>query len=131
MVESCEECQRYRPQQQQEPRQSDPPASRPFESVSADLFEYRGRHFLVIVDRYSGWPIVHHHDKVPKAAQVIKVFKTIIRNHGIPNKIRSDGGRQFASWEFQDYDIVSVASSAHYPQSNGHAEAAVKAMKLL
>ncbi|QQP55719.1 Uncharacterized protein FKW44_000153 [Caligus rogercresseyi] len=135
MVESCEECQRYRPQQQQEPLQSDPPASRPFESVSADLFEYRGRHFLVIVDRYSGWPIVHHHDKVPKAAQVIKVFKTIIRDHGIPNKIRSDGGRQFASREFQDfcqdYDIVSVVSSAHYPQSNGHAEAAVKAMKLL
>jgi transposase InsO family protein len=47
--------------------------------------------------------------------------------------IRTDGGKQFSSQEFvdfcKDHGIESILSSAHYPQSNGHAKAGVKAMK--
>lgn len=56
VVESCELCQLYQPSLGREPMKSDPPAERPFESVSVDLFEYGGRSFMALVDRYSGWP---------------------------------------------------------------------------
>ena len=32
--------------------------SRPFEAVSVDLGYLNGTHYLVLMDRYSGWPLV-------------------------------------------------------------------------
>ena len=56
-------------------------------------------------------------------------------SYGVPTRIRSDGGLQFASAEFADFaakwGFRHTMSSPHYPQSNGHAESAVKAMKRL
>jgi hypothetical protein len=53
---------------------------------------------------------------------------------GIPEKIRTDGGPQFRS-EFQEFckslHIHHELSSPYHPESNGHAESAVKAMKKL
>jgi hypothetical protein len=133
MVESCDICQRFRPRQQKETLRSDDSASRPFESISADLFEYGSVHFMVVMDRYSSWPIVIKYGKMPNSTRVIMEFRKIFRDFGFPLIIRTDGGTQFSSKEFQDFcadhSIKSVLSSAHYPQLNGHAEAGVKAMK--
>ena len=56
-------------------------------------------------------------------------------NTGVPVQIRTDGGPQFKSSKFQQFPkkwgVTSTISTPHYPQSNGHAEAAVKAMKLI
>lgn len=56
-------------------------------------------------------------------------------NFGIPNHLHSDGGPQFTAKPFQDFcqelSICAHVSSPHFPQSNGHAEAAVKALKAL
>ena len=30
----------------------------PFQCISADFFHYKGKNYLVVVDRYSNWPIV-------------------------------------------------------------------------
>ena len=50
-------------------------------------------------------------------------------------RLRTDGGPQFASKEFRDFlhrwGVRHEMSSPHYPQSNGHAESAVKAVKHL
>lgn len=135
MIESCEVCAKFQPNQIQEPIQSAEQTSRPFESISADLFEYSNVHFMVVVDRYSGWPIVTEFTKVPNSAIIISNFKQIFRDYGIPLELRSDGGGQFTSQLFKEfllaYNITQSISSAHYPQSNGHAEAAVKSMKML
>ncbi len=32
--------------------------TRPFQSLCADFFTHKGHHYVVIVDRFSGWPIV-------------------------------------------------------------------------
>jgi hypothetical protein len=49
--------------------------------------------------------------------------------------LRTDGGLQFTSREakefFMRWGITHVVSSPHYPQSNGHAESAVKATKAI
>ncbi|KAG1653254.1 hypothetical protein GQR58_025728 [Nymphon striatum] len=135
MIESCEQCVKFQSSQCQEPLYSASLTSRPFEAISVDLFEYASTHFMVVVDRYSGWPIVVRCNKLPNASRIIAEFKPIFRDHGIPLRMRSDGGRQFTSQQFQDflhcYNIQHELSSAHYPQSNGHAESAVNAMKTL
>ena len=50
-------------------------------------------------------------------------------------RFRSDGGPQFASRQFNQFlkrwGVSGAPSTPHYHQSNGHAEAAVKAMKKL
>ncbi|TRY73878.1 hypothetical protein TCAL_15741 [Tigriopus californicus] len=42
--------------QQRELLQEKNQASGPMNQIAADLFEFAGRHYLVVVDRYSGWP---------------------------------------------------------------------------
>ena len=54
---------------------------------------------------------------------------------GVPVRFRSDGGPHFAGSEFTQFlsrwSVKAALSTPYYPQSNGHAEAAVKAMKAL
>ncbi len=132
-VEACEPCQIHQPSQQKESLLSDPMTTRPFEETSADLFSHGKSHYLVHVDRYSGWPTVHVWKSDPTSQQVIKALLQDFAVYGIPLRLRSDGGPQFTSSTFNDFlqewNISPGVSSPHYPQSNGHAEAAVKAMK--
>lgn len=136
MVRSCELCQISRPSLQKEPMAIEQPPSRPFEDVSADLFQVAGMYFLVYVDRFSGWPTVDvWQQRCPTARDIIKVLGKNFMDLGVPVRFRSDGGPQFASQELvnflQKWGVTPVQSSPHFPQSNGHAEAAVKAMKAL
>ncbi len=134
-VEACEPCQVHQPSQQKETMLSDPPAMRPFEDTSADLFSQGKCHYLVYVDRYSGWPTVHAWRADPTSQQVINALAKDFATFGVPLRLRTDGGPQFTSATFMkfldDWNISPGVSSPHYPQSNGHAEAAVKAMKSL
>ncbi len=134
-VQACEPCQLNLPSQQKETMKFDPLPSRPFVEVSADLFSTAGRQYMVTVDRHSGWPIVHSWRNMPDAERIIGAFLEIFATHGVPLRIRTDGGPQFASSTFQDFlkewNIHPGPSTPYYPQSNGHAEAAVKAMKAL
>ncbi|TRY63515.1 hypothetical protein TCAL_16547 [Tigriopus californicus] len=51
VISECDLFQRFSSGQCREPYQSDTPSTRPFESVSADIFEYSSNYFLVYVDR--------------------------------------------------------------------------------
>ncbi len=134
-VEACEPCQVHLPSQQKETMRSDPPAMRPFEDTSADLFSQGKCHYLVYVDRYSGWPTVHAWRADPTSQQVMNALTKDFATFGVPIRLRTDGGPQFTSAAFvkflDDWNINPGVSAPHYPQSNGHAEAAVKAMKAL
>ncbi|XP_037775532.1 uncharacterized protein LOC119572495, partial [Penaeus monodon] len=59
----------------------------------------------------------------------------MFRDLAVPVRLRTDGGPQFSSREFatflQQWGVRHVMSSPNYPQSNGHAEAAVKKFKYL
>ncbi|XP_069978514.1 uncharacterized protein [Penaeus vannamei] len=109
--------------QQQEPYLCNDQPSRPFESVSADFFQVAGKSFLVIVDRLSGWPVVTPCGQDTTATKVMRMF------------CMTDGGTPFTSEEFRRFTerwgIHHLVASPHYPQSNGHAEAAVKSVKYL
>ena len=134
-VHACEPCQVLQPSQQQEPYRSNDNPTRPFESVSADFFQVAGKDFLVIADRLSGWPVVVPCSSGTTAQVLCRAICKFFRDVGAPLRLRSDGGTQFTSAEFRDcmmrWGVDHVVSSPHYPQSNGHAEAAVKKVKHL
>ena len=133
MVERCEKCQVHRPSQQKEPLMSDHLPTRPFESVSADLYEVGRLHVLVYCCRFTGWPVIHQWFHDPTAREVMDAVTKAFMDMGVPTRLRSDGGPQFKAHVFQEmlkqWNVVWGPSSAHFPQSNGHAEAAVKAAK--
>ena len=134
-VEACEACQLFQASQPKETLRRAQEPTRPFEQLSADMFNYGGREYMVYVDKFTGWPIVERFNKSTTSGKVIEALKRIFRDTGVPLVFASDGGPQFSSREFRDFcndwSIRQRISSPEYPQSNGHAEAGVKAMKAL
>ena len=132
LVNGCQQCQALQPSQQQQPMQKSNNAH-PMHRIGADLFQYAGKHYLVMVDGYSGFPFVEHLKSLSTKA-IIKAMRTWFRDFGYPLFIRTDGGPQFRS-EFNNFckeiGAVKETSSPYYAQSNGLAEAAVKQTKRL
>ena len=66
---------------------------------------------------------------------VIQQLRSWFPDVGVPTVLCTDRGPQLSSRKFADFchrwQIQHIMSSPHYPQSNGHAKAAVKAMKIL
>ena len=78
--ESCMRCNRCAPSNPEAPPKQPVVPDYPFQQICADFFSYRGTHYLVIVDRYSGWPM-----------------KSVVNTFGVPEEISSDGGPEFTS----------------------------------
>ena len=135
-IEACNLCQEARPSLPKEPMIYEPVPDRPFVDVSMDLFTAGGENFMVYIDRLSGWPVVcHFGSRCPNSRILITSLRRIFADTGVPIRVRCDGGPQFASFEFKQFlnrwGITMSPSSPYFPQSNGHAEAGVKAMKSL
>ena len=58
--ERCQDCNRMAPSQPASPPTPTTMPTYPFQNVCADFFKHIGKHYLVIVHRYSNWPIVEH-----------------------------------------------------------------------
>lgn len=104
------------------------------QSVSVDLFELGGQHFLVMVDRFSGFPFVDHLKKSITTSYICNVLLHWFWDYGFPEHLKSDNGPQFRDQfgiSCSSFAITHSTSSPYHPQSNGLAEAAVKSMKTL
>ncbi|ODM88365.1 hypothetical protein Ocin01_18317 [Orchesella cincta] len=126
VVSSCKQCAAYLPAQQQEPLCRDPLPTFPFQTVGVDLFSHAGYEYLVMADHYSGWLNVAKCGTSANTNKVIFHLKHWMTDMGIPEKLMSDNGSVLLKW-----GIKHTTSSPHYPQSNGLAESAVKAVKYL
>ena len=62
----------------------------PFQCICADYFHYEDQTYLVIVDRYSNWPIVERADG--GAIGLIKTLRLTFTTYSIPDELLSDGG---------------------------------------
>ena len=133
MISKCEACLKNRPKQQKEPMTIHPLPSLPWNKVGTDLFEYKGNHYLILVDYYSNFIEVAPLQNDTKSVTVIKHIKANIARYGIMETLISDNGPQFVSDAFakfvKAYGIKHVTSSPTYPQSNGLAEKAVQTIK--
>ena len=131
-IDKCEPCQALKPSLPKEPL-IHTTARFPMERASADLFQFGSQHYIVLVDRYSGLPMINKLGNL-SSATVIRVLTELFDTFGWPLSLRTDGGPQFRS-EFKAFcvahDISHELSSPYHPESNGHAESAVKNVKHL
>ena len=101
----------------------------PYQKVGTDLFEWKKRTYLLLVDYYSRYIEIALLSR-PTAAEVITHLKSIFARHGIPELVMSDNGPQYSCDAFsefaREYQFRHLTSSPIYPQSNGEAEHAVK-----
>jgi len=135
-VQECHECMFYRPLNAPEPLiQEDQQTTRPFEMPTADLFSLGDKEYMVYTDRLSGFPLVAKYASSSSASTLVNDFCYLFCLMGVPNILRSDSGPQFRAELTQQFlhkwGVKWVPSSPGYPQSNGHAEASVKAVKHL
>ena len=104
----------------------------PFQQVCCDYFHLKGHTYLVLVDRYSNWPVV---ERGNGAEGLIKCLKTSFITFGIPEELASDGGAEFTSSQCQQFlenwGIHHRQSSVGFPHSNCRAEIGVKTVKRL
>ena len=78
----------------------------PFESIAADYFDLNGVHYLVTVDRLSGWLDVTRAASgtlASGAAGLVACLRQIFADKGVPDTLSLDGGLEFTSHPTQDF----------------------------
>ena len=129
----CETCEVNAPSQVQEPLIMTQPPEYPFQQAVADLFQLHNRNYLAYADRLTGWVEVAHLPHGATSGHLIRKFRQYFIRWGSPEELATDGGTNLTSDEMyaflKKWGVATRLSSAHYPQSNGRAEAGVRVAK--
>lgn len=131
MISSCHICQENASKNQKEPMISHDIPMRPFEKLACDIFEFKAKDYIVVVDYYSKW-IELKQLRRKQASDVNSNLLEIFSRNGIPRVIIADN-MPFSSLECREFakslDFRFETSSPHYPKSNGLAERGVQICK--
>ena len=129
---NCKFCIQNAPTQPSLPPVKPPTPDFPFQMISADYFDYAGKAYLVIVDRYTNWPVVKH-CKTSSSKELVTSLREFFCNYGAPEQITTDGGSSFLSAATQQFlanwNVDHRVSTAYNPHANLRAETAVKTVK--
>ena len=86
-----------------------------------DIFELNGKSYLIVVDHYSSFIVVHKvtdHSAEQTVAKLLEIFSEF----GVPDEIHSDRGTNYTSSLFLAFckglDIKLYFSSAYYHSGN-------------
>jgi hypothetical protein len=109
-VSGCDQCQTVCQAKPVKTPYLDRSASHPLEAVSVDLCKSKGLHFLVAVDRFSGYPWVARLTSKTTGA-VIAIMEKWFCKFGWPQRLGSDGGPQFHH-EFEEWCAANTSPSS-------------------
>lgn len=133
LVSSCEICLKHsnsNPKMELMPHEI---ISIPWYKVGSDIFEYKKKKYILVVDYFSKFIEVEMLPNGYSSTQVVTRLKSIFSRHGIPQVFMSDNGPPYNSQEFsrfcQLWGIKHTTSSPYLPRSNGLAERSVQIIK--
>ena len=129
----CTSCERHSPSLPAEVMEMTPAPEYPFQQTVMDLFQLEGHMYLAYCDRLTGWLEIAHFPNGTSSTKVMTKLRSYFIRWGAPEQLSTDGGTNLVSEEmmafYRRWKVDIRLSSAHYPQSNGRAEAAVKSAK--
>lgn len=132
-VRRCSTCCQNRRRQPKQPLLPHPVPEYPWQKVGCDIFTFRGRDYLLVVDYFSKCMEIEKL-KAKSAAGVMNKLQLIFSRYGVPETLVADN-MPCASAEFlrfaRTWNFQIVTSSPNYPQSNGQAERAIQTAKKL
>ena len=131
----CKKCQTFAKSQWKPPHTPRELPTRPWQYIATDLFQLDGKTYLLTVDIFSKYPILHQLRNGSTSKIVINRLSEAFSMFGIPERLYSDNGPQYSSPEFakfaSSWGFQHVTSSPHYPQSNGFIERHVQTIKTI
>ena len=92
---NCTDCNRMAPSQATLPPTPLTPTEYPFQCICADFFYHQGHNYLVIIDRYSNWPIMER--ARDSAIGLINILRHTFATYVLPDELSSDGGPEFTA----------------------------------
>ena len=132
--EGCLSCRKNAPSQPPAPPSELPIPEYPFQLISSDYFAYTGKTYLVVVDRYSGWPIVLR-CREDSSEELVRQLRNLFCMYGVPEEMATDGASVYVSARTKAFltlwGVRHRVASAYHPHSNLRAETCVKSMKRL
>ena len=72
-----------------------------FQCVCSNYLQHQGMNYLVIVDRYSNWPVVERAQDGSKG--LIEVLRQTFATFGILDELFSDGGPEFVAYTTRSF----------------------------
>ena len=98
-ISNCSACHKFQTKQPAETLRNELPTTQPWTCLTTDIFEYGGKSYIIVVDWYSKFIVVH---KVSdhSSEQTVATFLQIFSEFGVPDEICSDRGSNFTSQLF-------------------------------
>ena len=116
-ISRCSTCAKYKPANPREPLIPHAIPERPWSKLGMDIFTFRGRDYLLVVDYFSKYPEVSQLSS-KTASCVISHLKTCFASS------------QFAHFA-KEWDFEVKTSSPHHAPSNGQSERSIGTVKQL
>lgn len=102
--------------------------------VSSDYCSFAGKNYLVLVDRYRGWPVVRL-CKDESSAELVGALHEYFGVYCVPEEITTDNAMVYVSSLVKEFLVTwgvrHRVSTAYIPHANIRAETEVKSVKRL